>query len=158
MSKPRRVLIVCLGNHCRSPAAEAILTQLGNESVECTAEVHSAGLVDKWVGKPAHPAMIEAAARRGYDLTSHRGTRVDATLLARADLILAMDTNVLTALSAIQSPASGSHQAHIELYLGDRDVADPWGQPNTVFDACVELIEAGAHRLLTTIASQPVER
>lgn len=57
----RRILTVCLGNYCRSPLAAAVLTQLGGTAVE----VRSAGIRDKWVGQPAHPVMVEAAAERG---------------------------------------------------------------------------------------------
>jgi protein-tyrosine phosphatase len=148
VSRSQRVLVVCLGNHCRSPAAAAILSKLGGKTFGSTVEVRSAGLVDKWVGKPAHPAMITAASRRGYDLTDHRGTQVDPNLLACADVVLAMDTEVLTALHGLRPDGLA---ARVELYLGEGDVPDPWGQPHTAFADCVELIEVRAHHLIATI-------
>ncbi|GIL32023.1 phosphotyrosine protein phosphatase [Actinocatenispora comari] len=131
------MLVVCLGNHCRSPLAAAVL-----ESAGCPAR--SAGLASKHVGRTAHPAMIAAAARHGYDLRSHRGVQVSTSLLDWADLILAMDRTVLTALHQIRSSGAG----RLDLYLGGHDVPDPWGQPEAAFEACAELIVAGAARHL----------
>ena len=107
-------------------------------------EVRSAGLVDKWAGEPAHPTMIEAAALRGYNLADHRGTQINHNLLAWADLVLAMDADILAALGGLTDERVDPRLA---LYLGDRDVPDPWGQPASTFGECVDLIEAGARRL-----------
>lgn len=137
----RRILTVCLGNHCRSPLAAAVLARHAGPAVE----VRSAGTHRRWVGKPAHPAMIAAAARHGYDLTDHRGVQVNSDLMGWADLVLAMDTANLTALHALGGACAAPRLA---LYLGDQDVPDPWGQPDDAFTACVEIIHAGAWRHL----------
>ncbi|MBV9026462.1 MAG: low molecular weight phosphotyrosine protein phosphatase [Streptomycetaceae bacterium] len=137
----RRILTVCLGNHCRSPLAAVVLTQLGGPAVD----VRSAGLCGKWVGQPAHPAMVAAAAQRGYDLTSHRSVQVSPELLAWADVILAMDH---ANLAALQGLADVRTAAKLALYLGDRDVPDPWGQDDEAFAICAGIIEAGARRHL----------
>lgn len=137
----RRVLAVCLGNHCRSPLAAAVLAQRGGAAVD----VRSAGISGKWAGKPAHPAMIAAAARYGYDLTGHRGVQVSSSLLEWADLILAMDSANLAALRGLAGDRTAPRLA---LYLGDQDVPDPWGKPDDAFTACVEIIETGARRYL----------
>lgn len=138
----RRILTVCLGNHCRSPLAAAVLAQQGGPTVD----VQSAGVRDKWVGKPAHPAMIASAAKHGYDLTGHRGVQVSPDLMEWADLILAMDNANLTAL---WRAADARTAPKLALYLGDhRDVPDPWGKPDDAFTACVEIIQVGARRHL----------
>lgn len=138
---PRRILTVCLGNYCRSPLAAVVLAQHGGAAVE----TRSAGLVDKWVDGPAHPAMIDAAAVHGYDLTRHRAVQVSPALMAWADLILAMDHSILAGLRDL---ADVHTAAKVALYLHGQDVADPYGQDEQAFAACVEVIERGAVRHL----------
>jgi protein-tyrosine phosphatase len=135
----RRILTVCLGNHCRSPLAAAVLAHHGGSAVE----VRSAGIRDKWIGRPAHPAMIAAAAERGYDLTRHRGAQITPALMRWADLILAMDTANLTTLRGVVHQCDATK---LTLYLGDRDVPDPWDRPVEEFTACVRIIETAALR------------
>jgi protein-tyrosine phosphatase len=133
---PRRILVVCLGNYCRSPLAERVLADLGGSAVE----VRSAGLIDKW--EQAHPEMTAAAAALGYDLTQHRPRQVTRELIDWADLVLAMDHFVLEQLRDIAGP---NVRAEISLYLDrDRDVPDPMGHPAAEFTACALLIETGA--------------
>lgn len=139
--RPRRFLTVCLGNHCRSPLAAAVLGQLGGQAVD----VRSAGLRDKWAGHPAHPLMVTAVAARGYDLTPHRGAHLTPALLDWADTVLAMDGDNLTALRALATPHT---EPKLSLYLGDRDVPDPWGKDENAFAAVIDLIEEGATRHL----------
>ncbi|WP_307160944.1 arsenate reductase/protein-tyrosine-phosphatase family protein [Streptomyces rishiriensis] len=86
----RRVLIVCLGNYCRSPFAALALAHRGGTEVE----VRSAGLIGKWEGEPAHMAMVKAAGRLGLDLTTHRARQITLEMMAWADTIVAMDTHV----------------------------------------------------------------
>lgn len=140
-TRPRRLLTVCLGNHCRSPLAALILTELGGAAVE----VRSAGTRDRWVGHPAHTQMVTAAAAAGYDLTAHRGVHLNPELLDWADTVLAMDTGNLTALHALADEATAPK---LGLYLIDRDVPDPWGKEPEAFADVVRLIEDGARRHL----------
>jgi protein-tyrosine phosphatase len=135
----RRILVVCLGNYCRSPLAAATLARHSPPGTE----VRSAGLAGKHAGQPAHPAMIAAAARIGYDLSSHRGTQITAGLLEWADLALAMDSTILARLRAL---TAGRDRPQLRLYLDSQDVPDPLGQPEDVFRACAALIEAGARQ------------
>ncbi|MFE6052800.1 low molecular weight phosphotyrosine protein phosphatase [Kitasatospora sp. NPDC056446] len=133
---PRRILVVCLGNYCRSPLGGRILANLGGDTVD----VRSAGLIDKWT--QAHPEMTAAATTLGYDLTEHRPQQVTRDLIDWADLVLAMDHSVLEQLHGIAGPDTTTE---IRLYLDhDRDVPDPMGRPAAEFAACALLIEAGA--------------
>ncbi|MEU8349122.1 low molecular weight phosphotyrosine protein phosphatase [Streptomyces sp. NPDC048845] len=140
-TRPRRLLTVCLGNHCRSPLAALVLAELGGAAVE----VRSAGTRDKWTGHPAHEQMVTAAAAVGYDLTPHRGVHLTPALLKWADTVLAMDTGNLTDLHALADEAT---VPKLGLYLGDRDVPDPWGKEPEAFADVVRLIEGGAPRHL----------
>lgn len=84
------ILVVCTGNICRSPVAEAFLrTALVRRLGDDAPTVSSAGVI----GRPGGPAMAEsvrAAAERGADISSHVVRRLDHDLIADADLVLAM--------------------------------------------------------------------
>ena len=91
-SKPRKILFVCLGNICRSPAAEGIFAKYAAK----------AGLPDRGVswdscgtggwhaGDLPDPRMIEAAAKRGFSLT-HKARKITAEDFLNFDLLLTMD-------------------------------------------------------------------
>jgi protein-tyrosine phosphatase len=133
-----KILVVCLGNHCRSPLAAAVLARRGGSAVD----VRSAGLHPRrHVGRPAHPLMITAAEELGYDLTRHRGVALTPALLAWADLILAMDRTILDQL---QQRTDATEHPKIRLYLPDADVADPWDKTPADFTDCAALIDQGA--------------
>jgi len=133
---PRRILVVCLANYCRSPFAARVLADLGGEAVE----VRSAGLIGRW--QEAHPEMVAVAGVLGYDLTVHHPVRVTAELVEWADLVLAMDHAVLDRLYALVGP---DNSTEMRLYLDhDRDVPDPMGRSAVEFVYCALLIEAGA--------------
>ena len=84
-----RILMVCLGNICRSPVAEAAMRHAAEEA-GLDVEVDSAGTAAYHVGKPADPRMIEAASAEGLDLTSV-ARQVSVDDFAEFDLIVAMD-------------------------------------------------------------------
>jgi protein-tyrosine phosphatase len=133
----RRVLVVCLGNHCRSPLGAAALARHGPPGTE----VRSAGLAGKHQGRPAHPAMIQAAAALGYDLAGHLGNQITAQMLDWADLVLAMDSTVLAELRAL---AGNRARPELRLYAEGRDVPDPWGKGAGAFAACARMIDEAA--------------
>ncbi|MFE3739885.1 low molecular weight phosphotyrosine protein phosphatase [Streptomyces sp. NPDC059134] len=139
--RARRILTVCLGNHCRSPLAAVVLDRLGGATIEA----RSAGIRDRWAGRPAHSTRVRVAALRGYDLSAHRGAQVSGDLLEWADVVLAMDGTILAALRDLSDERTG---AKLGLYLEDRDVPDPWGRDDAAFVAVVTLIEDGAARFL----------
>ena len=74
--RTRRVLVVCAGNICRSPTAEAVLLRLGSDHPSVALEVRSRGTQDWNVGRQAHRAMTRIAAGRGYDLSRHIAAQV----------------------------------------------------------------------------------
>jgi protein-tyrosine phosphatase len=87
----RHVLVVCAGNICRSPTAEAVLRVLGTDDPAVHLEVRSRGTHDWNVGRQAHPTMTRIAAERGYDLSRHVAAQVTPDDLAWADDVLVMD-------------------------------------------------------------------
>lgn len=81
---PRRILVLCMGNICRSPYAAGVLArELPGR------EVRSAGFLEAGRGSPRFATSV--AAERGINLTTHRSVRVTQELVDWADLILVMD-------------------------------------------------------------------
>jgi protein-tyrosine phosphatase len=144
-----KILFVDAGNYCRSPAAEAVCRTLATQAGAARGvSFGSAGLKDKHVGDTADPRTIAACAARGYDLGGFRCREIREADFAGSDLILAMDRDNLAQLES-RRPAGSN--ARIELFLGDREVPDPYFGAADGFDLMMEQIEAGARRLLTTL-------
>ena len=84
------ILVVCSGNICRSPLAEAFLrTRLERQLGDRAPVVGSAGTIGL-VGRPAMPETIEAGQERGVDVTGHAARALDPQLVLEADLILGL--------------------------------------------------------------------
>jgi protein-tyrosine phosphatase len=143
-----RLLFVCLGNICRSPAAEGVMRALAAaRGMDVTLD--SAGTGDWHVGEPPHPPMVAAARARGWDLSPLRARQVSRADFDRFDLILAMDRANLAALARLRPEGSATP---VRLFLGDGEVPDPYFDNS--FDAALDLIEAGAARLLDQLGAQ----
>lgn len=145
-----RVLFVCLGNICRSPAAEGVLTQLVEEkNLSNQIEVDSAGTGAWHVGERADPRMRRAATKRGLELTS-RSRQIVPGDFDRFDLVVAMDRSNLRDLQSL----AGGPRAHIRLlseFLDDVDqvdVPDPYYGGVDGFDTVLDMLEAAAPRIL----------
>lgn len=144
-----KILFVDAGNYCRSPAAEAVARALaGKAGLGERVAFGSAGLKDKHVGDTADPRTIEACAARGYDLGEFRCREITPADFAANNLILAMDRDNLQQLEERRPDGSTTR---IELFLGDREVPDPYYGATDGFAVMMDQIEAGARRLLTTL-------
>ncbi len=149
----KKVLFVCMGNICRSPAGEAVMRRFAEE-FRADVEVDSAGTHGYHVGEQADNRMQTAAEARGYELTS-RGRQVTPADLNpnRFDLVLAMDAENHALLIEM---AKGS-KAHIRLfsdYLDDAwptDVPDPYYGEAEGFDAVLDMLEEGCPIILETL-------
>lgn len=129
-----RVLIVCTGNTCRSPLAEAALRDALAGRAEGV-EVTSAGTA-AWAGQPATEPTARIAAREGLDLESHRSRRVSPEMLHEADLVIAMERAHLDALLALGADPDKSHvvsewPAPAEPEL---QVFDPYGASSEAYE------------------------
>ncbi|VVN45878.1 Low molecular weight protein-tyrosine-phosphatase YfkJ [Pseudomonas fluorescens] len=146
-----RVLFVCLGNICRSPTAEGVLRhKLREAGLADQVEVASAGTGDWHVGGPPDERSQAAARLRGYDLSAQRAQQVTRADFATYDLILAMDSNNLRNLKALQ-PVRG--KAELDLFLRRYesdidDVPDPYHDSDQGFEYVLDLIERAADLLV----------
>ncbi len=140
MSKKKpSVMFVCLGNICRSPAAEAILKKMEPEW-----RISSSGIGSWHIGHLPDERMREAALNRGVPLTS----RAQQFLLGHFDeydLILAADLEVLHHLQAHAKTPSEKAKVHLitafsETYKNE-EVPDPYFQGGNAFDLVLDILE-----------------
>jgi protein-tyrosine phosphatase len=155
---PTRVLFICLGNICRSPAAEGVfLHLLEREGLEAAFNVDSAGTGSWHVGNAADPRMRSAAARRGIHLPS-RARQLEAADLTRFDHILTMDDDNLSAVMALarRHPASARIAPiteHCRHHRADA-VPDPYYGGPQGFDQVLDLLEDACTGLLEDLLTE----
>ncbi|QAU24660.1 low molecular weight phosphotyrosine protein phosphatase [Dyella sp. M7H15-1] len=131
----KRILIVCVGNICRSPAAEYLFRErMGARGIELC----SAGLV-ALVGNPMDQMVLQLLSESGVDGTSHRAHQLTPSMLLQADLVLGMEKRHVNAMVQLAPEARGKVYL-LDKWLGERDVPDPYGQPRFVFDRVYEMI------------------
>ena len=140
-----KVLFVDAGNYCRSPVAEIVARSLATQTGAAGWVFGSAGLKDKHAGDSADPRSIEACAARGYDLSAFRCREIAAGDFASHDLILAMDRENQAQLEA-RRPAGST--VPIRLFLGEREVPDPYYGEADGFGSMMSQIEQGVRALL----------
>lgn len=151
-----RLLFVCLGNICRSPAAEGVARAMA-QARGLSVEIDSAGTGGWHAGDPPDPRMREAALRRGYDLGALRARQVRRADFADFDHVLAMDEDNLAALQRAR-PADARAELSLMLshapHLPEREVPDPYYGGHQGFDHVLDLLEAAVAGLLDRVEAQ----
>lgn len=158
MTSPKKlphVLMVCLGNICRSPTAEVALRELAQRR-GYPLSVASCGTADWQQGNPADLRTRIAAAEHGLDLDGHVARQVTVEMLRDADLVLAMDRTNLTALTRIAAERNIStpiqrFRDFDPLATTDRDVPDPYYGDGEGFTTVVSMCMRTAEHLLDTL-------
>ncbi len=149
------VLMVCMGNICRSPTAEGVLRHLVHEAgLQDAVRIDSAGTLDYHAGSAPDPRSQEHARRRGYDLSALRARQVAAQDFERFDLILTMDWQNLKELES-QCPPQYAHKLRRLMEFappGLSDiVVDPYQRQHTAFEMVLDHIEHACRGLLAHI-------
>lgn len=138
-----RILFVCLGNICRSPAAEGVVRALMPDVA-----TDSAGTSGWHVGEPPYPPMQAAARARGIEIGDLRARQFDGGDFARFDLIIGMDADNLAKIEALRPTGDATQVRVFTEYLPDGEadhVPDPYYTRD--FDGALDLIDAAAQAL-----------
>ncbi len=149
-----KLLFVCLGNICRSPAAEGVfLHHLQERGLSDRFVVDSAGTGSWHVGNPADRRMQAAAQRRGIHLPS-RARQIELSDLGEFDLVLTMDDANLAAVTSLAEEAGARASAQIRPMLSytkrfnETEVPDPYYGGDEGFEHVLDLLDDACTGLL----------
>jgi protein-tyrosine phosphatase len=163
----KRILFVCLGNICRSPAAEGLFADYVTAAGYADqVEIDSAGTGGWHRGELADPRMRRAASNRGCELTS-RARQVQVADFTRFDLIVAMDRENLANLQRLrgqkarQLPLIGDTRAGEVRLLSEflpagwpQDVPDPYYGGDEGFEQVLDMLSAACPALLEALLAE----
>ena len=148
----KRILFLCMGNICRSPAGHCVFQDLVNKAGVADAfEIESAGTVGFHVGEPPDSRMQQSMRARGIPIIG-RSRKLKASDLSDYDLVLAMDHDNLADARALD--IKGKYHDKIQLFCdyctehSEREVPDPYYGGGQGFEHVLDLIEDGCRNLL----------
>ena len=147
----RRILMVCLGNICRSPLAEGILREKAR-AAGLDWVVDSAGTNGYHTGEAPHPLSQKVARQHGIDISGQRARRFTAADFQRFDKIYAMADDVVDDMRRIAGCAF--EPAKVDLLLNEvhpgnnEDVPDPWYGPEPGYHEVYALIDNAADKII----------
>lgn len=146
-----KILMVCLGNICRSPMAEGILKdKVAKAGLNWTVE--SAGTNGYHVGEAPHHLSQKVAKMNGIDICDQRARRFVAEDFDRYDKIYALAADVLQDIRRISKNKFDANKADLlmnELYPGkNMDVPDPWYGPEPGYHDVFKMIDKVCSRII----------
>lgn len=132
-----KILVVCVGNICRSPSGEYLLKHLLPNK-----EIASAG-VGALVGRPADAMAAEVARDHGISLDGHEARQLTSELCREYDLILVMEKGHIAAVANIAPEARGKTMLFGQ-WVGQKEIPDPYRQSREAFDFAYSLLDEAA--------------
>ncbi|MDE3272518.1 low molecular weight protein-tyrosine-phosphatase [Pseudoalteromonas sp. G4] len=156
-NRPFRVLVVCMGNICRSPTGEAVLKAKAIDT-GIAIEVDSAGTIAYHAGERSDPRSRAAGEARGYDFSMIRARQVTANDFEYFDEILCADKQNLADLQAI---CPNQYQDKIKLFLsygdmGENEIPDPYYGGDQGFETVLDLVENACDAFLKSLDNKRV--
>jgi protein-tyrosine phosphatase len=162
-----KILMVCLGNICRSPLAEGILQEKASKA-GLNWIVESAGTESYHIGEAPHPLSQKVARQNGIEICNQRARRFTAQDFEKYDKIYALAGDVLEEMKRIAGKKFDSSKADLllnELYPGkNQDVPDPWYGPEAGYHEVYALLDKTCdaivekYQLTIGNAQHPVDR
>jgi protein-tyrosine phosphatase len=157
---PYRIAFVCLGNICRSPMADVVLSRLVDEAgLSAKVEVSSSGTGTWHLGEPMDPRAAEQLEAAGYDASAHRAQKFEPDWLEQ-DLVLAMDAQNLADITegrgvsdrvrmfrSFDPVLEGSDES------ADLDLPDPFYGGDDGFAEVITIVERTCRRILAGLES-----
>jgi protein-tyrosine phosphatase len=146
-----KILMVCLGNICRSPLAEGILKHKV-EKAGLNWTVESAGTNGYHTGEPPHKLSQKVAKLNGIDICSQRSRKFTADDFAQYDKLYAMSKDVIDEMKLIAKNKFDASKVDLlmnELYPGrNMDVPDPWYGPEPGYHDVYSMINEACEHIL----------
>ena len=155
-----KLLFICLGNICRSPAAEGIMRQMVEErALSNDIVVDSAGIGSWHVGEMPDPRMRKHAARRGYDLSPLRARQFRSDDFQKFDYIIVMDEENYHDVMERGGVYADARKVlrmkdYFIRYKGQQSVPDPYYGGAEGFERALNLIEDGCEGLLKDLVNK----
>lgn len=150
-----KILFVCLGNICRSPAAEGIFKHMVSQrGVDDSFVVDSAGTYGGHAGQKADSRMRSVASKRGYDLTS-RSRKITADDFFEFDMIVVMDDSNYEKVNRLSPDMPSINKIYRMSEFchktGVTYVPDPYYEGHEGFEQVLDILEDGCENLLSHI-------
>lgn len=143
-----KILMVCLGNICRSPLAEGILRSKLNEDFH----IDSAGTGDWHVGNFPDKRSISVAKKYGIDISAQRARQFNPKDFDDFDLIYVMDESNLE--DVISLAKTEIHKSKVKLILGDKNVPDPYYGSEEGFENVFKMLDEVAVQIAAKISKK----
>ena len=145
-----KILMVCLGNICRSPLAEGIMRHLVNEK-GLNWQIDSAGTGGYHIGSKPDSRSIRVAKNHGIDISAQAARKFNAKDFDNFDCIVVMDKqNYKDVLCLTQNP---EHKEKVRLLINNDIVPDPY-YDDSLFEPVFQLINANCAKLLTQLENE----
>jgi protein-tyrosine phosphatase len=146
-----KILMVCLGNICRSPLAEGILQHKANKA-GLNWTVESAGTNGYHDGEAPHYLSIKVALENSINISKQRSRKFKAADFEQYDKIYAMAKDVIEDMKHIARDKFDA--AKVDLLLNElypdqnREVPDPWSRPELEYHKAFELIDKACEKMV----------
>ncbi|MFV8844158.1 protein tyrosine phosphatase [Serratia fonticola] len=141
------ILVVCVGNICRSPIGERMLKDTFPSKT-----INSAGL-GAMVGKPADSVASDIANQHGLSLEGHQGQQLTAAMCRAHDLILVMEKGHIDSVCRLAPEVRGKTMLFGH-WVGQQEIADPYRKSREAFELVYSQLEQSAHKWVYALSQK----
>jgi protein-tyrosine phosphatase len=155
-----KILFICMGNICRSPAAEGIMRSLvEEEGLTNQIYIDSAGTIDYHTGECADDRMILHAEKRGYDLNPHRARMFNPLIdFKEFDYLITMDNTNFSDILRHDRTGANRHKVYkitsFSTKYEEEEIPDPYYGGTGGFEYVLDLLEDSCRGLLERIKNE----